>query len=121
MKVGIATDGQYVSAHFGRCTCYTVFDLDEEGKTITNKVSLDTPEHQPGLLPRFLAEKGVNIVIAGGMGPKAQNLFAEMNIQPIIGINGTIDDVIESFRQGTLKGGESLCTHGTEGHAGCNH
>lgn len=119
MKVAIATEGNQVSAHFGRCQCYTIFDVDN--KEIKGKNSVDTPGHQPGMLPRFLNERGVDIVIAGGMGPKAQNLFSALNIQPVIGICGNVDDVIRDFVNGTLEGGESLCNHGTEHHQGCDH
>jgi predicted Fe-Mo cluster-binding NifX family protein len=119
MKVAIATEGNQVSAHFGRCQCYTIFDVD--GNEIKGKSTVDTPGHQPGMLPRFLNDRGVDIVIAGGMGPKAQNLFGALNIQPIIGITGNVDDVIRDFVNGALEGGESLCDHGTEHHHGCDH
>ena len=114
-KIAIATENSQVSAHFGRCQSYTIFEV--EGKEITGKNVVDTPGHQPGMLPRFLNEKGVNFVIAGGMGPRAQNLFREMTIEPIIGASGKVDDVIQDFLNGTLEIGDSLCDHG----AGGNH
>lgn len=119
MKIAIATDNNQVSAHFGRCSRYTIFDVDDQ--KITAKNIVDTPEHQPGVLPRFLHEKGVELVIAGGMGPKAQTLFDAMNIQQIIGIAGRVDDVILDFISGALQGGESLCSHGKDHHHDCNH
>jgi predicted Fe-Mo cluster-binding NifX family protein len=81
---------------------------------------VDTPGHQPGMLPRFLNEKGVDYVIAGGMGPRAQNLFRQMNIEPIIGASGKVDDVIRDFLNGTLEIGDSLCDHGTNHHHDCH-
>ena len=114
-KIAIATESSQVSAHFGRCQSYTIFEV--EGKEITGKNVVDTPGHQPGMLPRFLNEKGVNYVIAGGMGPMAQNLFREMNIEPIIGASGKVDDVIQDFLNGILEIGDSLCDH----ESGANH
>jgi predicted Fe-Mo cluster-binding NifX family protein len=119
MKVAIATDNNQVSAHFGRCRNYTIFEVN--GKEITEKTIIDSPPHQPGMLPGFLHQKGVDYVICGGMGPRAQNLFRGMNIEPVIGVTGTVDDAIQAFLDGTLQGGESLCDHGTDQHQDCHH
>ena len=110
MKTAISTDGDYVSAHFGRCPSYTIFDA--ENSKILNKERVDNPGHQPGFIPQFLHEKGVECIIAGGMGMRAQNLFKDFNIKTILGISGKIDDVIEEIKNNTLKGGESLCKPG---------
>ena len=82
MKVAISTDQGYVSAHFGRCPSYTLVEI-KEGQ-ILNKEEVPNPGHQPGFLPQYLSEKGVNCIIAGGMGPRAQGLFAQKNIETII-------------------------------------
>ncbi|MGB3111862.1 MAG: NifB/NifX family molybdenum-iron cluster-binding protein, partial [Candidatus Omnitrophota bacterium] len=54
----------------------------------------------------------VDYIVAGGMGQRAQMLFAEKNIKTIMGISGTIEEIIEKIQKGTLKGGESLCKPG---------
>ena len=43
------------------------------------------PQHEPGMLPRWLKGLGANAIIAGGMGSRAQGLFAEEGIQVIVG------------------------------------
>ena len=110
MKAAISTDGDYVSAHFGRCPFFTIIDI-EDGK-IKNKETISNPGHHPGFIPKFLHERGVECIIAGGMGTKATGLFNEMNINTIVGISGKIDDVISQILNGILKGGESLCRPG---------
>jgi predicted Fe-Mo cluster-binding NifX family protein len=110
MKIAIATDGNYVSAHFGRCPSYTIVDIDN-GKVI-NKEVIDNPGHQPGFIPQFLHKKKVECIIAGGMGRRAIDLFNEYGIQTIVGVTGEIDTVINQIIEGTLKGGESLCKPG---------
>ena len=110
MKVAISTDNGYVSAHFGRCPEFTILEI-ENGKIIKQE-SIPNPGHHPGYLPEFLSEQGVNAVIAGGGGQRAQMLFAEKNIQFILGITGTIEETVEKLRKGELKGGESLCKPG---------
>ena len=121
MKIAIATDGNQVSAHFGRCGAYTIFEVNMGLKEVKSKTLVDTPGHQPGMLPPFLKGKGADWVIVGGMGPRAQNLFTELNIQPVIGVTGEVDTVIRDFLNGTLAGGESLCDQGTEHHHDCGH
>jgi predicted Fe-Mo cluster-binding NifX family protein len=116
MKVAISTDQGYVSAHFGRCLSYTIVEI-KEGQVI-NREEIPNPGHQPGFLPQYLSEKGVNCIIAGGMGPRAQALFAQKNIEPIIGVQGTVDEVIERFINQELEVGDDLCghKHGLEEH-----
>ena len=111
MKIAISADGTAVSAHFGRCPSFTVVEIDDEG-TILNKETIANPGHHPGFLPQFFAERGVNCVIAGGAGQRAQGLFSEKNIQLILGVSGDIDETIDKLIMGELEGGESLCRPG---------
>ena len=118
MKIAIATDQGYVSAHFGRCPSYTILEI-KEGE-ILDKMEIPNPGHQPGFLPEFLSGKGVHCIIAGGMGPRAQGLFAQKNIETITGIQGSVDDVIAKFLNQKLKAGEDLCGH-KHSEIACNH
>ncbi|NCO24248.1 MAG: dinitrogenase iron-molybdenum cofactor [Candidatus Infernicultor aquiphilus] len=110
MKIAISTDAGFVSAHFGRCPSFTIAEI-EEGKVLKIE-EINNPGHQPAFLPNFLAEYGVEYIICGGMGNRAQMLFAEKKITPVIGVTGKIEEVIEKFVQGKLKGGESFCKPG---------
>jgi predicted Fe-Mo cluster-binding NifX family protein len=110
MKVAISTDGVYVSAHFGRCLSFTIVEI--EGEKVVGREVVENPGHQPAFLPQFLCEKGVSCIIAGGMGRRAEALFAEKSIETLVGITGRVDDIIEKLISGTLEGGESLCKPG---------
>ena len=110
LKVAISTDGSMVSAHFGRCPEFTIADIEDN--KVVNKQVVPNPGHQPGYIPQFLHENGVNCIIAGGMGPRAQMFFDQYSIQPIVGVSGRVDDVLEKIIKGTLEGGESLCSPG---------
>lgn len=110
MRIAISTDGDSVSAHFGRCPNFTIIDL--EGDKVTKKEIIDNPGHHPGFLPKFLHDQGVGCIVAGGMGKRATDLFSENNIKTMVGISGTIESVIEQIKKGTLQGGESLCKPG---------
>jgi len=121
MRIAISTDQGYVSAHFGRCLSYTIVEI-KEGKVLS-KEEIPNPGHQPGFLPQYLSERGVNCIIAGGMGPRAQGLFAQKNIEAVIGVQGTVDEVIEKFISQELEVGDDLCghRHGLEEHPPYDH
>jgi len=118
MKVAIAKDGDFVSEHFGHCKEYELFIV--ENSVITSRENLVSPGHEPGKLPALLPEHKVTHVLAGGMGPKAVDLFCANNIEVFIGVRGPIETVIEDFLAGKIAQGESSCTHGPD-HEGCDH
>ena len=109
MRVAISTDGETVAPHFGRCDAYTIVDV-EDGQT-SGQQRLPNPGHEPGFLPEYLAERGVNCIVAGGMGPRAQMLFDQQKIQTVVGISGTVAEAIEALCRGELRSGESMCEH----------
>jgi len=120
MKVAVSTDSGQVSAHFGRCPEYTLAEVTD-GK-VSEKTVIPNPGHEPGFLPRFLAEKGVKAIICGGMGPRAQGLFAAENIEVRMGVSGPVDEVLSAFAQGRLACGASTCDHSPEGRGHeCRH
>jgi predicted Fe-Mo cluster-binding NifX family protein len=110
VRVAISTDGKLVSGHFGRCPSFTIVDIDD-GRVKSTKV-LKNPGHRPGAIPKFLCDKGVDCIVAGGIGTRAKDFFDEAGIRAILGITGRIDDVIRALVSGALKGGESLCKPG---------
>ncbi len=110
MKVAISTDSGQVSAHFGRCPEFTILQIDD-GKIISKEI-IPNPGHHPGFLPQYFEQLGIEAVIAGGGGTRAQMLFAEKNIQFVLGVTGKIDEVIDKLFKGELEGGESLCRPG---------
>ncbi len=116
MKLAISTDQGYVSAHFGRCQSYTIVDI-QDGRLVSRE-EIPNPGHQPGFLPGYLSEKNVNCIIAGGMGPRAQGLFAQKNIEIVLGVQGAVDEIIEKFMKQEIEAGDDLCDHkhGLETH-----
>lgn len=112
MKIAIPiTDGR-VSAHFGHCQQFTVIEADLETKMITNSELLTPPEHEPGVLPRWLNELGVKLIIAGGMGQRAQTLFAQNNIDVVAGASdNSAEELVTQYLNGNLECGQNICDH----------
>jgi len=85
MKIAIPLAGGMPTAHFGRCESFALIDVDEATNRIVKREDVDAPPHAPGMFPTFLAERGANVIIAGGMGPSAQDLFAQRGIEVVLG------------------------------------
>ena len=100
-----------MSPHFGHCEQFALIDVDEKKKIIGKSLS-HSPEHQPGLLPVWLAEKGVEFVIAGGMGMSAQNLFQEKGVKVVLGaLESDPEKAVLNYLNGRLATGKNVCDH----------
>ena len=122
MKIAIPTAEGKLCMHFGHCEKFAIFDVNKDDKSIVSEEYLTPPPHEPGLLPRWLAEKGANCIIAGGMGMRAQNIFTENNIEVITGATGEAPaQVVNDFLNGNLKTGANTCDGGSHGDNGCSH
>ena len=116
----LGLDGQ-VSAHFGRCSHYTIVDV-EDGK-ITGASSVENPtlnNHQPGMAPRFIAELGADVILAGGMGPRAIQMFLAYEISSATGAYGPVRGAVEAYLAGQLRGVEA-CAHSDHEHGDHEH
>ncbi len=112
MKIAMPLVDGKLCAHFGHCEQFALLAVDEKAKTITDKQMLTPPAHEPGVLPRWLHEQGANIIIAGGMGQRAQSLFAENDIKVVVGASGeTPEQIVTAYLTGTLKAGVNICDH----------
>ena len=108
----IPTANGELCLHFGHCEAFAFIEVDEEKKEIVKQELRQPPQHQPGVLPRWLAENDVDYIIAGGMGSRAKALFAENNIQVITGAGvDKPENVVSAHLQGTLQLGENVCDH----------
>lgn len=107
MKIAIASIQDQVCEHFGYCESFTVYDVENE--QIINKTKLVNPGHRPGFLPAFLSEHGINVIIAGGMGSGAVDLFNEKHIAVITGASGDVDSIINKWISRELKSTGSIC------------
>ena len=112
MRFAIPLIGGRLSAHFGHCEHFAIIDADVETRRILGKEELEAPEHQPGLLPLWLADRGVDVIVSGGMGPRAQDLLAERGIKVHIGAPSEEPErLVQAYLEGTLKAGENICDH----------
>jgi len=111
LKIAIPDDNGNLSPHFGRCPSFTIVELED--KKIISRDLIDSPGHNPGVLPDLFSKLKIDMVVSGGMGMRAQELFEQKNIDIILGADGSVDDIIKNIMEGTLKKGESSCKPGS--------
>ncbi|MGD2124533.1 MAG: iron-sulfur cluster carrier protein MrpORP [Desulfobacteraceae bacterium] len=110
MLFAIPVAGGKLSAHFGHCEQFALIET-ENGK-IKGKSMHVPPPHEPGVLPRWLHEQGAQIIIAGGMGARAQQLFNENGIKVVTGAPAdSPESLVHQYLSNTLVTGNNICDH----------
>lgn len=110
MKIAIPIAEGRLTAHFGHAAQFAILHVEDGG--ISKKDLLEPPPHEPGVLPRWLGELGVNVIIAGGMGQKALSLFGENGIQVVTGApNLPPEELVQQFLAQSLETGDNVCDH----------
>jgi ATP-binding protein involved in chromosome partitioning len=112
MRIAIPVSDGKLSAHFGHCEEFAVVDVDEQTKQIANIAKLQPPAHEPGVLPKWLGEQKADVIIAGGIGQRAQQLFAQNNIRVVVGASaGDPVQLVKDYLDDTLEVGANVCDH----------
>lgn len=110
MKIAIPLTNGRLSEHFGHCEAFAIYTV--EGKTIVKEEIVDPPAHEPGSHPAFLNQLGCSVVIASGMGMKAQELMCANGIRVLVG-GPQLEpkELVNLYLQGRLESGRNLCDH----------
>lgn len=118
IKIAVASENEIVTGHFGHCTNFNIFEA--ENGEILKSVSIPNPGHKPGFLPNYLNDLGVNVIISGGMGGGAIEIFNEKNIEVIVGAEGNAMEAAKAYLQGELISTGSVC-HDHQHHDECGN
>lgn len=116
IKIAVASENEMVTEHFGHCFNFNIFEA--ENNKIVKSESIPNPGHRPGFLPNFLNDMGVNVIISGGMGGGAVDIFNEKGIEVIVGASGNAEAAAEAYLKGALKSTGSVC-HEHQHHDEC--
>jgi len=112
MRIAIPTSNGALCMHFGHCDQFTIIDIDPETNSVGNQEIVTPPPHEPGVLPKWLAGLQVNMIIAGGMGQRAQQLFVSNKIEVIVGAPADEPKkLVLAYLEEKLVSGENICDH----------
>lgn len=107
MKIAVASEKEIVTDHFGHCKNFNMYDT--KSGEIIDVQSVENPGHQPGYLPNFLNDLDVDVIISGGMGGAAVEIFNDKDIEVILGASGDANKAVEDYLAGKLKSTGSVC------------
>ena len=112
MKIAIPLASGRLSMHFGHCEQFALVEVDETTNKAGETALLTPPAHEPGALPRWLHEQGATVIIASGMGQRAQQLFAQNGIAVVVGASAdTPEQLVSAYLSGALQTGDNICDH----------
>lgn len=112
MKIAVPTMNGQLCMHFGHCETFTMVTVDPETKAVEGVEGLTPPPHEPGVLPQWLHEQGADLIIAGGMGRRAQDLFVQNGIEVVVGAPADSPEALAmAYLEGTLEAGQNVCDH----------
>jgi predicted Fe-Mo cluster-binding NifX family protein len=80
LRIAIPIANGCFSEHFGAARQFLFADADEAARRIDRHILIEAPEHRPGVLPPWLAERGADVVVAGSIGQRALLMLAEAGI-----------------------------------------
>jgi predicted Fe-Mo cluster-binding NifX family protein len=118
MKIALAAEDNrgleaIISQHFGRCPYYILADVEND--KIGEVKALENPFYgshgQPGEVPAFIRSIGAQVIIAGGMGPKAIGFFEQYGIQVATGVSGAVQEVLQLYLSNQIQGASPCMDH----------
>jgi len=113
MRVAVPLQDGILSAHFGRCDAYAFVDVDPETHAVLDERILTSPPHQPGVLPAWVAQMGADVVITGGMGPRAAQLFEFHGVDVVMGApQSKAAELATAYAKGELESRDNTCDGG---------
>lgn len=112
-KVALPMAGGQFSEHFGGAEAFGLFEVDEVTKTVVSNTMVEAPPHERGAFPVWLRDQGARVILAGGMGPRAVQMFEQFGIKVVTGVQGEDPSaLVEAFLAGTLQTTGEVCSGG---------
>lgn len=93
-----------LGAHFGHCDLYTVIDVENGSVTQVGTLA-NVPHEQGGCMApvQHLAQNGVNLLIAGGMGLRPLMGFNQVGIEVFYGAGApNVGTAVDALLKGAL-------------------
>lgn len=115
MKIAVTYENGNIFQHFGHTENFKIYEV--ENNKVLNSVVAPTNGQGHGALAGFLKEKGVDLLICGGIGGGAINALGSANIQVLPGANGDADKAVEAYLSGSLEyNPNTRCDHHDHEH-----
>lgn len=102
-----------LSEHFGRAPYFTVIELDENRRVVSQRTVPNTSEHfgGTGRPPDRILQFKPDALITYGMGPRALNIFQSANVAVLQANANTVRDVVSAYGNDKLEELTEGCHH----------
>jgi len=105
-----ADNNGFLAEHFGHCEKFAFYHI--ENNQIVRTELLTPPAHAEGVIPKWVGDNKANIVLAGGMGKKAKDLFAVVGVEVLTGVEyAAAEEIVKSYLNNTLMCSGAVCNH----------
>ena len=120
LTIAVPLAGGRFSTHFGGAENFGLYKVDKSSNTIVSRETTAPPPHERGVFPAWLNQQRVNVVLAGGMGPRAHDILARYGIEAILGVDGDDpEELVKAYLDGLVSDSGSLCNE--PGFHDCGH
>ena len=120
MKIAVPAESGSLDAkvdvHFGRGKCFVIVDADSwEFEVVSNEQNIQATAGAGIQAAQIVADHGADVLISANCGPNAFRTLKAANIQIFAGIDGTVREAVNAYKDGKLKpaGGANV-----KGHSG---
>ena len=107
MKVAVSSTGKDLNSQldprFGRCGYFIIVETDDMSFEAFANENVGLGGGAGIQSAAFVASKGVKAVLTGNCGPKAMQTFSAGGLEVFTGHAGTVGEVVERFKQGSMK------------------
>lgn len=117
MKIAVPLQkDNHIDDHFGHCEAYGIYTVKENNEIITQEIIPSTQGCGcKSNIASDLAQKGVKVMLAGGIGSGAINVLNNFGIEVIRGCSGNADEAVRLYLSGSLQDNGETC-HQHDGH-----
>lgn len=122
MRIAIPDNNGEVNQHYGKSKAFSIIDIkNNQDIVFAESVSTDTLQHNHSGLAELLKNKGVEVVIVGGIGPGAVSGLEACGLKVLFGASGPVKNVAESFANSTFISNRVVCGNHEHGHHHDHH
>ena len=120
MKIAVCSKGNNLKAlsdeRFGRCETFVVFDTETKESFAIDNEAKNEGAGAGGKAVKILFNKGIDILIAPELGPKAMEAIKAFELETYRALpNISVEEQIKSYEEGKL---EKITAHTVAEHSG---
>ena len=114
MRIAVTYENGNIFQHFGHTEEFKVYEV-EDGNIVSAEV-IGSNGSGHSALAGLLDDKGIDVLICGGIGGGAQAALQERGIELCAGAEGSADEAVAAYLRGELVNTGANCDHHGEGH-----